>query len=81
MRAEAATLLDETLRGCDWLVDDSLSCADFRMACVLTFADIAGLPLNDHPTLSASYARRCDISAWSEPFANLLAPELPPVPG
>lgn len=79
--AEAATLLDETLCGCDWLVGDGLSYADFRMACVLPFADIAGLPLNGYPNICAWYGRLCDISAWSDPFANLLAPELPPVPG
>ena len=41
--AVAATLLEEVLSGRGWLVGSSVSYADFRMATVLPFADLAGL--------------------------------------
>ena len=53
--------------------------ADFRIACVLPFADLAGLPLKDFPRVEAWHARLMDIPAWRDPFAGLNAPELPPI--
>ncbi len=78
--ATAATLLDNVLSGRDWLMGDAVSYADFRMASVLPFADLAGLPLSDHPRVAAWYARLCQLDAWRDPFAGLEAPELPEVP-
>lgn len=45
--AVAAALLDQVLSGRDWLVGSDVSYADFRVATVLPFADLAGLPLAD----------------------------------
>jgi glutathione S-transferase len=78
--AESAALLDGVLRTRDWLVGGTVSYADFRMASVLPFADLAGLPLADYPHITAWHARLWQIEAWRDPFVGLEAPELPPVP-
>jgi glutathione S-transferase len=78
--AVAAALLDQVLKGRDWLVGSDVSYADFRMATVLPFADLAGLPLVDYPHVAAWHARLWQLDAWRDPFAGLDAPELPPVP-
>ncbi|HTV18660.1 MAG TPA: glutathione S-transferase family protein [Polyangiaceae bacterium] len=78
--AVAAALLDQVLSGRDWLVGSAVSYADFRMATVLPFVDIAGLPLADYPHVAAWHARLSEIEAWRDPFAGLDAPELPEVP-
>lgn len=78
--AAAATLLGQVLSGRDWLVGSEVSYADFRMASVLPFAELAGLPLADHPHVAAWHARLWQLDAWRDPFAGLDAPELPEVP-
>jgi len=78
--AAAATLLEQVLSGRDWLVGSEVSYADFRMASVLPFAELPGLPLADHPHLAAWHARLWQFDAWRDPFAGLEAPELPGVP-
>jgi len=77
--AESAALLEEQLSGRPWLLEDGMSYADFRMASFLPHHELAGLPLDDHPALRAWYARIEALPAWSDPFAGLDAPELPPV--
>jgi glutathione S-transferase len=77
--ASSAAILDRHLRAADWLVGNAVTYADFRVACVLPFADLAGLPLNDFPRLEAWHARLMEIPAWRDPFAGLNAPELPPI--
>lgn len=78
--ARAATLLEQVLGTRDWLVGDGLSYADFRMASVLPFADLARLPLGDYPRVAAWHARLWQLDAWRDPFAGLEAAELPPIP-
>ena len=63
----------------DWLVGGHTTYADFRVACILPFADLAGLPVHDFPRVEAWHARLMDIPAWRDPFAGLDAPELPPI--
>lgn len=77
--AESAALLEEQLSARPWLLEDGISYADFRMASFLPHHELAGLPLDDHPALRAWYARIEALPAWSDPFAGLDAPELPPV--
>jgi glutathione S-transferase len=77
--ASSAAILDEWLCGTDWLVGNRVTYADFRIACVLPFADLAGLPLQDFPRIEAWHGRLMDIPAWRDPFAGLNAPELPPI--
>ena len=47
----------------DWLVGDHPTYADFRLACVLPFADLAGLPVHDFPRVEAWHARLMDPAA------------------
>ena len=77
--AAAASLLDAHLEGRSWLLGETISYADFRMACVLPFHALAGLPLADYPNVAAWNARLDLMPAWRDPFAGLEAPELPPV--
>ena len=74
-----AAILDERLGAADWLVGNAVTYADFRVACVLPFADLAGLPVQDFPRVEAWHARLMEIPAWRDPFAGLDAPELPPI--
>ena len=78
--ATAAALLDEVLSRRDWLVGSRESYADFRMASVLPFAELAALPVGGYAHLEAWYARLCQFEAWQDPFAGLDAPELPELP-
>jgi glutathione S-transferase len=78
--AAMAALLDEVLKGREWLVGSEVSYADFRVATVLPFADLAGLPLARYPHVAAWHARMMQLDAWRDPFAGLEAPELPPLP-
>ena len=51
------------------------------MATFLPFNDVAGLPLEDYPSVGRWYRQLEGIDAWRDPFKGLDAPELPPVPG
>lgn len=75
----SAAQLDEYLTGRDFLLD-ALSYADFRMASVLPYNDVARLPLQDYPAIASWHDRLQALPAWADPFAGLEAPELPPVP-
>jgi glutathione S-transferase len=79
--ASSAAILEQHFAGRNWLVGDELTYADFRVACVLPFAELAGLPLADFPRVEAWHARLMKIPAWRDPFAGLDAPELPRVRG
>ncbi|TJW92294.1 MAG: glutathione S-transferase family protein, partial [Mesorhizobium sp.] len=77
----AAATLEAALSERDWLVENSVSYADFRMATFLPFNDVARLPLDDYPAVSRWYRQLEEIDAWRDPFQGLDAPELPPVRG
>jgi glutathione S-transferase len=77
--AQAAAQLEAHLQGRDFLLDDGLSYADFRMGTFLPFNDVAGLPLGDYPRVAGWAARLAALPAWSDPFAGLQAPALPPI--
>lgn len=76
----AAAILDAGLSRRAWVVGESVSYADFRMAAFLPFNDIAGLPLSDYPSVKRWYGQLEAIDAWRDPFKGLDAPPLPPVP-
>ena len=78
--ATSAPILDKALAGKKWLLGDEISYADFRMATVLPYADVAGLSLQGFPNIEAWYARLEEIDAWRDPFAGLNVPPLPPIP-
>jgi glutathione S-transferase len=77
--ASSAAILEQHLGAADWLVGKHVTYADFRVACVLPFAGLAGLPLADFRRVEAWHARLMDIPAWRDPFTGLDAPELPPI--
>ena len=75
----AAAILDPVLAQREWLVGNSVSYADFRMATFLPFNDAAGLPVDDYPSIRRWYDQLEAIDAWRDPFAGLEAPPLPRV--
>ncbi len=75
----SAVILEAELAGRPWLLGDAISYADFRMAALLPFNDVAGLPLAEFPAIARWYARLEAIDAWSDPFKGIDAPELPPI--
>lgn len=77
--ARGAAILQAHLAGHDWLLPGDVSYADFRLACVLPGADLAGLPLADYPAVAAWHDRLMTLPAWADPFEGLDAPELPPL--
>ena len=77
--ASASKILNEHLNGKQWLLGDHLTYADFRLACVLPFANLAGLPLADYPVVEQWHNRLLELEAWRDPFKGLTAPELPPI--
>ena len=77
--AQGAAILDAHLAGRRWLLGDTISYADFRMASVLPDGNPAALPVADYPELSRWNAQLEAIAAWRDPFAGLEAPALPPV--
>lgn len=76
---DTAAVLQAQLARRDWLLPGGLSYADFRMAVMLPFNDVARLPLADYPAVAAWHARLMALPAWADPFDGLDAPELPPV--
>ncbi|MDH5825018.1 glutathione S-transferase family protein [Luteimonas sp. RD2P54] len=78
--ADSAALLEAQLAAREWLLDDGISYADFRMASFLPHHEIAGLPLRGYPALARWYGQLEALDAWRDPFIGLDAPDLPPVP-
>lgn len=66
-----AAILDDRLNGRTWLVGDRISYADFRVASSLPFAQGAGLPLSEFPSVARWHDRLWEIDAWRTPFAGL----------
>jgi glutathione S-transferase len=76
----AAVIIEAELSQRRWLVGNSVSYADFRMATFLPYNDVARLPIGDYPPVSRWYAQLEGIDAWRDPFNGLDAPQLPPLP-
>ena len=66
-----AKVLDDYLSNREWLVGNSLSYADFRVATALPFASVSKLPVQGYPRIMAWHDRLCQLSAWANPFDNL----------
>ena len=67
-----AKVLDDFLSNRAWLVGNSLSYADFRVATALPFASASKLPVQGYPRIMAWHDRLCRLSAWANPFDNLI---------
>mgnify|MGYP000574977698 CR=1 FL=1 len=76
---EAAPIVDAHLETHDWLANNQLSYADFRMATFLHDNDIMQLPVAQFPAISAWLDRLKELKAWTDPFEGLDAPALPPI--
>ena len=77
----SARLLDTELSGRDWLLGDTPTYADFRMATFVPFNDVMQLPIENYPALAVWVARLEAIDAWRDPFEDLTIPALPPISG
>lgn len=64
--AEAAALLDAHLAHRAWVAAGRLTLGDISLACTLTYAAPAALPLAPYPHLSAWFDRIRAIEAWRE---------------
>jgi glutathione S-transferase len=56
--ASSAAILEQHLGVADWLVGKHVTYADFRVACVFPFSDLAGRPLADFQGVSARFPTR-----------------------
>lgn len=65
-----AAVLDAHLEGRTWLVADTLSIADFAVACLLPLAEASKLPLDDHPRIRRFHDNLMEIPAWRRPFPD-----------
>ena len=63
-----AAVLDAHLKDRTYLVGDTLSIADFAVACVLPFADVAKLPIQDYPEIKRFHDNLMELPAWREPL-------------
>ncbi len=61
-------MLDAHLRGRTYVVADTLSIADFAVACLLPLAEVSKLPLDDYPELRRFHDNLMEIPAWRRPF-------------
>jgi glutathione S-transferase len=76
----AAAILDRQLADRSWLLGETISFADFRMATFLPYNDAARLPIETYPAIQRWNDRLNSIEGWADPFRGLEAPDLPPVP-
>ena len=63
-----AKVLEEHLKGRTYLVADTLSIADFAVACLLPLAGPSKLPLQDYPQIRRFHDNLIEIPAWRHPF-------------
>ncbi len=75
----SCAILSKELGDKKWLLGDKLTYADFRVACVLPMADLAGLPLAEYPVVKTWHDRLLELPEWRDPFENLQAPDLPEI--
>ncbi|HLI10782.1 MAG TPA: glutathione S-transferase family protein [Alphaproteobacteria bacterium] len=63
-----ARVLDDHLRGRDWLVGGGLTLADFAVAVTLPYAEEGRIPVAEFPEIRRWHARLEALPAWREPF-------------
>lgn len=65
-----AGVLNDHLSCRKFLVDDTLTVADFAVAITLPYAQAAKLPLDDFPEIQRWHGRLNELAAWREPFSS-----------
>lgn len=63
-----AAILNDHLENRTYLLDDTLTVADFAVATVLPYARDAKIPLAEFPAVERWYNRLMEIPAWRSPF-------------
>jgi glutathione S-transferase len=61
-----ARILDDHLRGCEWLVGPQLTLADFSVAAGLGFWQPSRIPLDSYAQIHAWYSRMEQLPAWRQ---------------
>jgi glutathione S-transferase len=64
-----AAVLNDSLRGKTWLVDERLSIADFSVGGLVPTAERMGLPAGDFPEIVRWYEGLAALPAWREALA------------
>jgi len=68
---ESAAIIDAGLKGRHWILGDTISYADFRIATLMPFAERALLPVQDYPEIMRHAAQLNELPFWRDPFAGL----------
>lgn len=68
-----ATVLENHLKGRQYLVGEAMSVADFAVACSLVFAQPAGFPLGDYPNIQAFAMRITSLPAFQKALPPMVA--------
>jgi glutathione S-transferase len=68
-----AKVLDDHLRGRNYLVGDALTVADFAVAVTLPWAEPARIPLEEFPEVRRWHAGLSRLPAWRQPFPEMAA--------
>jgi glutathione S-transferase len=68
-----ASVLDEHLRGRQYILGDTLTIADFAIAATLPYAEKARIPVDDFAEIERWHARVSELPAWREPFPKAVA--------
>ena len=75
-----SAILSDALADRHFLLGETPSYADFRMATFLPYLLENRLPIDEFPILAAWNDRLNAIPAWADPFDGLDVPELPRIP-
>lgn len=67
---QSAQVLNDHLRGRNYLVGDALTVADFAVAVSLPYAAGAKIPVAEFPEIERWHARLDRLPAWREPFPD-----------
>ena len=64
-------VLDKSLAGKKYLVGDALTIADLSLACVFTYPDMIGVPLDGFPNIKSWLARISAMDCWKATVPQL----------
>ena len=61
-----ASILEQQLANHDFVVGNTVTLADFSMACHAGFIEMAGVPLDDYPNITQWYKRMDSVPGWTD---------------